>query len=230
MKKLIVLLFPFLIFYTLSAFGASPGEQFKEKEQDGIEVEVEVNESDKKTFEKNKKAIVKIESDLGQGTGFLVSKDRIISVRHLFSKKGKIVKIEFYNNKKLFAKVIHINLYDYSVLNVLGELPESVTTLDLYYGPHRFDKKYTTIGYPMNKGLTAVRDKGIFRGYDFPKFTMEYYFQGEVHKGASGSPLIVSGTDDVIGILSKKLRQTNNGIFIPIFYLQWNLNQQKKKK
>jgi S1-C subfamily serine protease len=162
-------------------------------------------------------AIVTVSAGMGDGSGFVISENRILTNHHVVG-ESKSVAIKFSNGVQLIGKVIASNSgRDVAIVKVETTLPKyfhlskSMPTVgsDVYAVSTPLDEEVHSIVFSRGiiSALRAVQNKVLIQS------------DVSIRSGSSGGPLIdKSGT--VVGIAASKfsVNKTSQGIsfFIPI--------------
>ena len=175
-------------------------------------------------IEENIKGVVTIQTNIAQGTGFLITNDGyILTNAHVLS-GAKYANIYAYNSEKYSASLIGYNSnLDVALLKVSGNfdklsLGDSDST--------KLGEKVIAIGNPL--GLSFSTSEGIISARDRTgSNNLPYYFQTDasLNPGNSGGPLI-NTRGEVIGINNFKISGGESlGFALEINYAKEIANQ-----
>lgn len=170
-----------------------------------------------KYVKSNRKAVVRLSTEESNGTGFVVQSKYIVTAGHLVDSMDQKIKVRYHDCDRSIAEPIVRGFYDYAVLTT--EVPDDVPELDLVYQYYpSVSYLYNTYSYYSSDrsrdiagGITygvAITENSIVTAHRYIMYSRKTY------PGASGSPLIKSGTDDVYGILVEKGGK-GHAFFIP---------------
>lgn len=164
-----------------------------------------------------REAVVVIEGNGGNGSGFNISEDGlIITNRHVVEDSG-IITIRFGGeNEAVFTtrEWVEVADVDMAIIDIDGnDLPY----LKLNEAYPRSEDEIVFIGNPLGYDWTISEGK-IIRMVEIDEIPL-IYLEGTVRPGSSGSPLF-NDNSEVIGVLFARLTNgEDQGLAIPISYL-----------
>jgi serine protease Do len=151
-------------------------------------------------------SVVTIKTDLGFGSGFIISSNGYILTNDHVIHNAKKIEVKFSNGFEFDAEEIRSDKdRDVSLIKITGK---GFTPLPLNESEDHSEigTEVIAIGTPHDQNLTQSVTKGIISG----KRTMDNlpYFQTDVavNSGNSGGPLINTATGEVIGIIVSKVK------------------------
>lgn len=159
------------------------------------------------------------------GTGFLISKDEILTCFHVVRDSLNIkIKLNDIERPATIKYVFPDD--DLAVLNFNNDLKD-YNVLDYKIVTSKKNSEVTTVGFPYSS-KTVIITKGIISGYQDSVIQTD----SPLNSGNSGGPIIEG--DKYIGVNQSKMAgdASNIGFSIPIFrfLIYWKLNKDKLQK
>jgi hypothetical protein len=168
-------------------------------------------------------SIVKINSKVGSGSGFIIGKEGyILTNRHIIL-KDKSPNISFYDGQEKTGEVISIDRKRDLALIKVNIKPNSYPALPMCITPKRqVGAEVIIIGNPSEVGgikLTNSVSKGIISGFRSNEEQEMIQTDASINPGNSGGPML-NRTGHVIGIVNAKIINygiEGIGFAIPLF-------------
>jgi hypothetical protein len=163
-------------------------------------------------YESLNPSIVKIHTDSGSGSGFLISQNGLIATNHHVVENSRYLAVQFADGRKVRADLVVLNpKYDLAILKVNSSLVSSLKPLALL--PQEKDstvkagKPVVAFGSPLSQ--TFLMTQGIISKVESDVLLGDFLIQ----PGNSGGPL-VNLQGEVIGINTflDLIGSTGNGI------------------
>jgi S1-C subfamily serine protease len=193
------------------------------------EIKASTSEDFSGIIEDSLKSVVTIRTDVGQGTGFIISDDGfIVTNAHVLS-GGKYVYVFDYEQNEYTARLIGYNItYDVALLNI----PGNYTFLNIGNSKDiQIGEKVIAIGNPL--GLQFSVSEGIVSAINREGANgIKGYIQTDaaLNPGNSGGPLI-NKQGEVIGINNFKVGGGENlGFALESNYIKEAINQISQKE
>lgn len=162
-------------------------------------------------YESARGAIVRIESDLGVGTGFLFHSPHHVATAYHVIQDAEWIEVAFSNGRKLGARVVAYDpAQDLAILELPADIPD-VRPLLPYLGEVRIGTRVAAIGHPLSNvkdsdaRLQGLLDWTLTSGIVGAVSESFVQTDAAVNPGNSGGPLL-NERGEVVGVVSFKLQ------------------------